>query len=261
MAEVDVGTDVLGLFLTGGSNNTDPDASLGGAISTTRIRGLGALVNPPLEVIPGLRIDHVHPASGEGLGVIEVGDDGSLTYQAPGGAAGVPVPIAAGESKILLGDTVNKAVRVYREVNMLFPVGRQCNLNLLFAMNGALGQKNLTSAQRVAGRTTYRCIAAKAGAQWAFSPGFWFPPVAGAQAVYSIAVENPVAGSVQTIPDETTAPTGVTWYTPTTELGAFHFPSIPTGEFKGLWIRRVFPPAGVVAVRENVQLAMTYKAV
>ena len=58
MAEVNRLVDALGLFYTGGPTNTDPNASLGGARSSSRLRGLRGILEYP---IPAIRIDNVFP--------------------------------------------------------------------------------------------------------------------------------------------------------------------------------------------------------
>lgn len=259
MGEITEGIDALGIFLTGGSSNRDPAASLGGAVSSTRLRGMGPILDDP---VPALRIDNVFPASGEGDGTIAVDSDGKVVYTPPGGSAGTPVAIAAGESKIVAGAEDDKAIRVYRESGL--DLDGTGTAGLVYPLEGALSHGNVSDAQRIAGVTTYRAVMLVA--QGSVFPvvdiRLWMPPVEGAQAVYSLATEVPGSGgSIQTIADETTAPTALTWSTPTTEGSALMVSSIAVGASLGLWIRRVFPSGGQVAVQEDFQLAMKYKGV
>jgi hypothetical protein len=257
MPAANSGVDALGLFLTGGASNGDPDLSLGGARSSAKARGLGVIVSSP---IPGIKIENVYPACEEGEGSLSVGSDGaSLLFTPPDGLEGEAVPIGVGERKIVTGEDPEKAIRVYRESG--YPdlvAGRLSTLKFLNAMNGVFGQGNLTSAQRAAGRTTYRAIMLYGQAN-VEQLKLWMPPVGGSQAVFSLASESPVAGVIQTIANETTAPTGVTWVTPTTEAGALLIPLVGLGGSMGLWVRRVFPAAGTVAVRENFNLTIRYR--
>jgi hypothetical protein len=249
--------DALGLFLTGGASNTDPDASLGGVKSSTRARGLGCIVTSP---IPGIRIDNVYPACEEGDGLLSVGSDSaSLLFTPPDGLEGSAVPILEGETKVITGTDSDKAIRVSREADYpdLVPLSA-ATLTFVDVMNGVLGQSNLTSAQRAAGRTTYRALMLY-GQGSVENIKLWVPPVGGAQAVFSLALEDASGGALQTIANETTAPTGVTWSTPTTEAAALIVPVLSAGGMKGLWLRRVFPAAGTVAVQENFQLAIRYR--
>lgn len=248
--------DGLQLFLTGGASNANPDLSLGGAASSVRVRGLGAIVANP---IPSIRVDNVLPANGEGDATLSVDLSGDLVYTPPGGPPGAPVAVGEGESAIVAGSASNKALRVYREAGLGLPLGSLMRLKLVDVLNGVFGHKNVSSAQRVAGVTTYRALMLRAPALAVTDLRLWFPPVVGLQAVYSLAVEVPVSGSIQTIANETTAPTGRTWVTPTSEGGSVVVDSIDAAGRLGLWIRKVFPPGGTVSSRENVQLAMKFR--
>lgn len=255
MSEANRLIDGLGLFLTGGASNTNPDDSLGGVRSSARVRGLGAIVS---KAIPALRIENVFPACGEGDAEIQINSDGDLVFYPPGDAVGGdPVTIAAGETKILAGADDDQAVRVSRVAG--FDFSGLMQMKLVNAMNGVLGQSNVNDAARQAGSTTYRALMLHApGLYGVIDIRLWMPPVPAAQAVYSLAVEDLVAGAIQTLADETTAPAGVAWVTPTTEGSALTIPGISPGASKGLWIRRVFPP-GHVAPREAVQMAMKFR--
>jgi len=262
MATVDTGVDALQAFLTGGASNDDPTASLGGAISTlTRARqlGMGWLVASGSSPIPGVRIDYVFGACGGGEATLEASAaDETLTFTAPGDTAGTAVEIAEGESKIIPSGTSGKAIRVYREADLRF--SGTVTLSLVKSMNGLLGMADLTSAQRSAGRTTYRAFGFSVpGTSDVTELKLWLPPVTGAQATYSLALETPVAGAIQVIGSESTAPTGLSWGSPTTETGALTAATVESGDWIGVWIRRVWPAAGVMTPREGVQLAFSYR--
>lgn len=253
--EVGKGADALGVFLTGGASNSNPDASLGGVMSGVRNRGLGPIFGLK---IPGLRIDNVYPASGEGDAYLYLSPDGEVIYVPPDGLEGEAVAINEGESKVVTGEDPDKAVRIFREAGLGFPPGKRMDAKLVTALNGALAHGNVSSAQRVAGVTTYRAIMLY-GQGSVSNIRLWLPPVAGAQATFALALENAVGGAIQTIASETTAPVGVSFSTPTTEAAALRVSSLSQGGAVGLWIRRVFPAAGAVDPRENVQLAMAFR--
>lgn len=257
MPEIATGVDALNLYLTGGASNTNPHSSLGGAVSSTRVRGLGAIVEDP---IPAIRIDNVYPACGEGDATLSVNADGELVFTPPGLDAGDPVAIAAGESKLVTGEDEDCAIRVYREAGLPF-VGTS-TLRLVNALNGVLAGRNVTNAQRVAGVTTYRAIMLHALSAFAvLGVKLWIPAVGGAQASWELAVEEPVAGAVQSIANEQAAPTGLSWVAATTEGSALAIASISPNAYKGIWIKRIFPAAGDVAAREVTQLSMKFQGV
>lgn len=259
MPEIMEGIDALGFYYTGGATNSDPDASLGGARSSHRSRGMGFLIQGL--PIPAVVIDDIFPACGEGFAYLRVGTDGeSILFAAPDGIEGETIALLEGDSKVVEGSSPSKALRVYREPGMIFPAGRRMDILLRYPINGGLGQANLTSAQRAAGRTTYRGLILYAHGNLQ-DLKLWMPAVGGAQATFSLALENTLTGTIQTIANETTAPTGVTFSTPTTEATALMVGAMSAGTYYGLWVRRVFPPAGIVAVRENVQLATKFRSV
>lgn len=251
--------DALGLFLTGGPSNSNPDLSLGGVPSSTRLRGLGAIVADPTS-IPAIRIDNVLPACGEGEATLQTNADGDLVFTPPGGTAGDPVAIAAGESKVVSGADTAKAIRVFREAGLAFPTGGLATLTLVNALTGVLSMSNVTDAQRQTGVTTYRAIMLEAqGLFGVLDIRLWLPPVVGLQSVYHIGEETPVAGSIQIIADEFTAPGGIGWVNPNTEVPfALTIPVLHPGDKMGIWIRKVFPP-GNQSVEEDFQLAIRFK--
>jgi len=247
--------DALGILLTGGATNANPDSSLGGAVSSTRVRGLGHIVS---NQVPSIRIDNVFPACGEGDAALAVDSSDDLVFTEPSGSAGTPVTIAEGESKIVVGSDINKAVRVYREAGLVHY--GDSDLELLEALNGVLAMSNVSNAQRVAGVTTYRALMFYAqGDYGVLDIRLWMPAVGGAQATFSLGLETPSGGAIQSIPNETTAPTAVSFSTPVNEGSALTIPVIHPGGYMGLWIRRVFPAAGTMNRREDFQLAMKYK--
>lgn len=254
----------LGVYLTGGPTNNDPELSLGGIPSTHRMRALGVIVSDVTQV-PGLRIDHVFPAVGEGTAFLSVGSDGaSVSFAAPGDdlAFGDPVALPEGATRLLFASSggQEKGILVTRIAGFLFPPGKLCQMKLVLVLNEALAMGNVPSALRVTGGTTYRCLALAGEEPYGTQEvKVWLPATAGLQSTYSIGSEDPVAGAVQTIANETTPPTGITWVSPALEAGALSFGRISSGTFRGLWIRRVFPAAGVVHAEEHVRLGLSYQ--
>lgn len=243
----------LGIFLTGGTSNIDPAASLGGAASTIEYQELGAQINNP---IPGLQLLRAFSENGEGQGLITVNGDGDLEYTPPGDVAGEAVEIAVNETKILLGgEDLVKAVMVKRVTRTLGFLG-QMTLDLVRRANGVLAMGNLSSAERTAGKTTYRCIILKnQGTLDSLSQLSLWVPDNGPQATYSLGVEDVDSdGAVQTIADEETAPSGVVFQEVMGVLNALDIGEILPGESVGLWIKKEFPASGVVSAKETVDL-------
>jgi hypothetical protein len=254
------GPDALGLYLTGGASNTDPDASLGGVPSSVSVRGLGAILGA--RRIPAIAVRNVFPACGEGDALLEVDSTGTaLLFTPPDGLVGPAFPVGEGETAIIHGSDVNKAIKVYREAGLSMAAGLAMDLALKIALNGVLSQGNLTSAERAAGKTSYRALMLSAHGDYdVTSIAIWFP--SSGQSTWSVGAETPDSnGNLQTIPNETTAPSGVSWTTPVSESGALTIATLAKGETLGLWIRRVFPASGVVAPQENVQMTFRFDSV
>jgi len=255
MSLINTGINALGMFLTGGAANADPDASLGGAISSARFIGLGYLTSTP---VPAARIDDVYPACGVGQAALFVDSDGNVVFTPPGGVSGTPVTIAAGASAIVSGQDRNKAVRVFRDSGFVLGGGDEPQLR--FPMNGVLAHKDATNLQRQAGLTTYRAIGLTALAVFGVVEiRLWLPPVNGSQILYSIAAEDAIAGSIQSIASEQTAPTGLTFVSPVKEADALTIPVMEPGDQKGIWLRRNIPASSLVQARQDVNLAIKYK--
>lgn len=73
-----------------------------------------------------------------------------------------------------------------------------------------------------------------------------------------IAIEAPVSNAIQTIPNESTAPTGVTWSTARTAGTGLSVGSLSPSNMYGLWIHRELP-AGVSAnAKHFVKLSCDY---
>ncbi len=255
MVAVNTKADGLSLFLTGGATNGNPDASLGGLGSSVRMRGLGAIVRGT--PIPALQILNVSPACGEGSATLQVDVSGNLIFTPPGDVAGVPVTPISGGSVIVTGANGLKHVRVYQEAGLPFYPGTTF-LTLIDILNGVLGQRNVTNAQRLAGVTTYRALMLSAPGPTALQQvSLWTPPVLGGQASYQLALETPVAGAIQTIANETTAPTAVSFGTYTSPTAPLVVYVMASGSLMGLWIKRVFP-IGVMNPLEKNQLGTTW---
>ena len=254
MAEAFRFVDGLGLYLTGGVSNRNPDLALGGIRSIIESRGMTAIITDP---IPAIRIDAIMPNNGEGTATLSV-IAGDLVYTPPGDVAGTPVAIAIGESKIVAGVDESKAIRVTREAN--FDFEGTSSLELVYNFNGALGMGNIPDADRVAGNTYYRAFMLRAHGPFpVLDIKLWLPPIGGTQAVYAIGIETAVGETIQTIADEFTAPAAVVFTSPTTVGTALSVGNIPAGDNVGLWIRKVFPAAGSVDLQEDIKLSIQFK--
>jgi len=252
MARVGSGVDALGLYLSGGASNTDPDDSLGGVASSALIRGMSGILTAP---IPGLRIDHIWPLNGEGEGTLEIDDDDKLIWTPPSHSPSRGYTIAEGAETVIAAST-HYAMKVYREADLNWK--GESSIDLVYAMNGAIAGANVTDAQRQAGVVTYRAIMLKAHGDYGIpQTQIWIPAVAGSQATFAVGLETPVGDTIQTIANELAAPSAVSFSEPTTGSRLI-VPTIDVGGYMGLWIRRTFPSSGTVNIQEDVQLTICH---
>jgi len=60
--------------------------------------------------------------------------------------------------------------------------------------------------------------------------------------VFAIGLDPQTGSPVQSIPNINTAPSGVTFSSPTKEEEALEIPIFPSGSVRALWLRRTIPP-------------------
>ncbi len=250
--------DALGLYLTGSASNHDPDVSLGGAASVCEVRSMGAIVAN--DCIPGLLIEQVFPANGVGAGSITVinSTTGRVQYTPPDGLAGDIEVLASGGRVLLTGADQTKAIRVYRVAGAKFE--GTTSFDIVGNMNGVFAMKNVTDAQRQAGVTTYRAIILSAHGGFELTDLLiWAESESGAQASFELGTEATVGGEIQTIANETTAPSGVSFSAAVDEGSAISIASLSPSAGVGLWIKRILPASGVADIREDVTLNFFFK--
>lgn len=105
----------------------------------------------------------------------------------------------------------------------------------------------VSSAESTAGDTEYRCFYVKNshGSLTLQSSKVWIQsntPSAGTAVRIALGT-SAVNGTEQTIVDESTAPTGVTWSTAVDEANGLSIGDIPAGQHKAIWVERVVSAA------------------
>lgn len=257
MAVINTNADSLGIYLTGadsdGAAQADPSASLGGYRSSSEVVALGALVG---QGVPALVVDQVAGANGTGQGTLRVDSGGLVYWTPPGGSEGAGVALANGASVLLEGGDTDKVVRVSRDGATM--AAGSITLDLVRAMNNAIGMGDVDNATRVAGGNYYRCLMLKNHSSLKLSSiAVWFES-GSTQATLSVAEETPSSDAVQTVADVNTAPTGVSWSTPTSEGTALSLSDLDADSMTGLWVRRAFSAADSVAPIERVEMRISF---
>ncbi len=252
MAEAYQEVDSLGIYLTGGAGNDDPDASLGGIRSTTECGGMAAIVSEPVE---GLVIETASAQNGESTGSIEV-VGGSATYTPGNNTAGAAVAMNAGDRKLLTGGNGNYAVRVFRTLTGTF--SGTATFDLVDAMGGVISMADVDDTDRQAGETHYRGVILQAHGGFNVEDiSFWIEE--SDQPSYEMGTEAVVAGAIQTIADDETAPAAVSFSAAVSEATAITPANITAGNGVGLWFKRIFPAVGSVSAKNNVHFRIKYK--
>lgn len=118
---------------------------------------------------------------------------------------------------------------------------------------------SVSGAEHAAGRTEYRCIYVhNAHATLALTTAkFWLPSdTPSADTDLSVAVgTSAVNGTEQTIANETTAPTGVTWSdAATSHATGLALGDIPAGQHRAVWIRRTTSAGSTAAPGDTASL-------
>lgn len=247
--EAYTGHDRIALYLSGGATNQSPSLSLGGLISSRLVKGMAPQYTTPVQ---GLIIEDATPENGPGLASVAI-TSGVAVYTPPDGIAGVGVAIGAGERKILTGLDVTKAIRVYRPTGLTFD--GTATFKLVDAVNGVLAMANVPDAVRSAGGMNYRAFFIKALAD---ATGIKLWVTTDGQAAFALAEETPSADTIQTIADDTTAPTAVSWVNAVSEGTALDVGALSAGDTMGIWLRRTFPSSGTYAIEETVSLHLKH---
>lgn len=235
MSEIYEGPDSLRAYLTGaaapGGGQFDHDLSLGGARSSARLQ---CLTPQRLTAFPGLRLRYVDGANGIGLGRLLAIGANTIRWAAPGDGYGDAVTIANGETKVLKSLTPSKFVVIAR-TSVLALSGVE-NIQLSDTYGNAIGMSDFTTAQSTAGEAKYRgFILQNVGDSNITDVEVWVD--ADLDDRLQVAHEATVDGAIQTIADELTQPTGLSWSTPTSG-SPLVIGTVAAGATFGLWVER-----------------------
>lgn len=123
------------------------------------------------------------------------------------------------------------------------------NLHNLFDVVG--------SAEAAAGDTEYRCIYVKnthGTLAWQ-NVVAWLSTQSTAALAFALAGEG-LNVAAETVADESTAPIGETFSSPTTEGGGVSLGNIPAGQFYGIWVRRTVSAAQSALSNDTAVLSL-----
>jgi hypothetical protein len=245
--------DDIKIYLSGapsdGGAQTDPDLALGNYRSSTE------MVNKKDAVAPtnctGVTINYASIANADGNGTLDFTYNGgtgqTLQWTPLGGSIGAAVDVDVDDTYLIYSADTSKFISV-TTVSASFPGGNATDADITISDTSGLINNifdNVASAEASSGENEYRCV---------FVKNEHVSETLNAAAVYisaetpatgdsiDIAVEPPSAqpaGFVQTIADEDTPPTAITFNHAITEGTAVSIGNLAPGEIYGVWLKRI----------------------
>jgi hypothetical protein len=264
-------------YLSGGATgagNTDPTVSIGGLLSSQEI--LSQTATRVTSLITGVTIIN---ASGNGLGTGTLtysSTGGTLSWSPYGGAAGTAVDVSVDGTYYIQGANNGGALYV-TVVNANLPNATTSDTVTIANQTQKL-LDNVSKAESNAGMVDYRMV-------WLVNEGtvaddddklevkLWINETTPGQDSIAIGLATQAASDgtgtpgvgdcPEVLANDTTAPAGVTFTTPTTEAAALSIGTLSstagTTNAKAVWLRRTVP-AGVTEAEPNNTFSLAVSA-
>jgi hypothetical protein len=237
---------------SGGATNTDPNASIGGAISTDASNGemISQTASAPT-TLTGVTINN---AAGNAVG------DGTLTYNSTSGTlkwqdyngtVGLTVDVSSD------GDyAIQAAGGGFLDVTVVAASlpGSNITNTITIANNANDVFDDVSKAESNAGDTEYRCLFYKNahGTDSVVSNKLWIDANTPGQDNIQIGLDPAGQGNTAaTIANENTAPSGVTFSAPASSATGLDLGDLTAGQAYPFWIKRTVPAETDESVAEN----------
>jgi len=233
------GHDSIGVYLSGataaGASQKSDAASLGGYRAAERVV---CLRWHRYNAITGLRVDYVSPACGAGLGRLRVSSANTARFAAPGDAFGVATRVPVRGFAALRSHNAGDATASQRYCIVSRPsigdLGGNETLQLMHVVNNAISAGNFSEAESASGAYHYRCVYFRNDSDANVANlKVWLA----SSDNLAIALEPPTAEYVDAIADESTAPVGPSFTSPTDYATGLAVPTLSPGDVHALWIR------------------------
>lgn len=232
--------------LSGGSANTNPQLSIGGAMSTSLVSS--QTVGTPSQVT-GVTIKAAHN-NPEGAGTLKYTlTGGTLSWRPPSSAVDYSQAVS-GDGEYMLGDPVEGFI-VVDVVSASLPAGSRTDTLGVNPSFGAL-MDTVQPAESLAGSTEYRCTYIfNTGDTIAYNLKVWILSQTTGQDSVEIALDPAGKGDGSTtgvaiqLADETDSTdqlAGVTFSTPSSIGAALVVGDLAPNEGAALWEKRIVPP-------------------
>ena len=240
--------------LSGGAANTDPDASLGGIMSSQRIYSKSAT---GISNITGVTIDDA-PGSANGAGTLAyTASTHSFVWTPNGGTAGTSTAVTEDCRIAVPGSAGWLFLTVdYSEL----PVGNQSDTITVSALSNELFD-DIAKAESYDGDTEYRCfyVTNAHGVDPFIGAKLYIGSDTNGADTLSIGLDlagtgdGASTGVADTIADENTAPDPVVTFTAPTAIGAaLNIGQLNTGEARAVWMKRVVPAQTLTSTPNDV---------
>jgi hypothetical protein len=214
-----------------GDAQEDAQNCLGGIRSGTPVVCLEAQRDMPMT---GIQIRYIAGANGPGIGTLRAASANSLTWTPPGGDAGAAVTLTQNVPAILYGDDENQWIEVER-ISAANLSGSETVL-LVDCYDGAVGFGEVATADAVAGEDYYDALFPYIAEDVSVTNlTIWLDA---ATTGYEVAEEASVSSAIQSIADQNTAPTGVSWNSGTSSGAGINLGNFTLGQDIGVWFHR-----------------------
>lgn len=247
----------IGLFLSGGAGNTDPNAALGGIISSTRFLSQNATG----VTIAGVTVDDA-AQNAVGIGTLNYAVAGQLlAWTPPSGAAGTSVPVGLSGTYIIRGAGAASGYLRVTVIAASLPAANNSNSVTIANRPNNLFD-DVAKAEALSGDVNYRCIYLKNthSSDTATDVRLWIDQDSlGADSIALGADPAGVgngssSGVATTVVNEATAPGGVAFSQPLSEAASINLGVFTPGTGRAIWIKRDVPVNTLAATANNLSL-------
>lgn len=230
--------------LSGGATNTDPNAALGGAMSTvTGGRFFGQSATAPI-TISGVDIEDAE-GNAEGVGTLTfVRADDTLAWTAPGNFIGTAIDVNGGGLFTLRSADETMYITVDVNWGVLDLEATDLADSITIAYLDTELFDHVDKDDSLVGDTEYRCFYLENAhaTDNANDIIVWIHADTNGADTLAIGLDPAgINGVATTIVDEDTAPAGVVFTAPSSEGAGLTIGDLTPGDFQAIWIRRIVP--------------------
>lgn len=230
------------LFLSGGSSNADPELALGGALSTEMVRGKPAAYVST--TVAGVSIEYAigdNANTGTGSLFVDVqGDHAEIQWSAPtiGTIVGT-FPVTESGTYAIFCDESNYLVVTVDYPSLVLGTYTE-SVSVGFESQNVFD--DTATAETTTGSTSYRCIFFKNISDTSHTYRFMQVVESSPNsAQYFMGMNASEVNTAQTIADEFTAPSGVTFYESGVSVTDQLVFTLSAGDSQAIWLRRTIP--------------------